>query len=54
MMGDIAEAMTDGTLCSDCGAYISEGDGFPRSCCACEQADDAERDAAEDRNRAKK
>lgn len=53
-MGDIAEAMIDGTFCSDCGAYIGEDVGFPRCCRACEQADDAERDAAEDRNRPKK
>ena len=31
-MGDIADAMLDGTLCECCGTYIGEGDGFPRYC----------------------
>lgn len=32
-MGEIAEMMLDGTLCSTCGSYVGRGDGFPRSCC---------------------
>jgi hypothetical protein len=31
-MGEIAEAMLDGTLCEACGTYIGEGDGFPGYC----------------------
>lgn len=40
-MGEIADAMLDGTLCVACGAYIEgEGDGIPRYCspqCAMDQ-----------------
>lgn len=52
-MGEIADDMIDGTCCQECGEYIGEDVGFPRSCRACERADDAERDAAEGRNRPK-
>lgn len=31
-MGEIADAMLDGTLCECCGTYIGEGDGFPQYC----------------------
>ena len=31
-MGEIAEAMLDGTFCAACGEYMGEGDGFPRYC----------------------
>lgn len=34
-MGEIADMMIDGTMCSDCGEYIGEGDGFPRQCSSC-------------------
>ena len=40
-MGDVADMMLDGTLCSGCGMYIDEdGDGIPRECnqCAAETA----------------
>lgn len=35
-MGDIAEAMLDGTLCEGCGVFIDDGPaaGFPRYCSA--------------------
>jgi hypothetical protein len=34
-MGEIADAMLDGTLCEGCGSYIEgEGSGFPRYCSA--------------------
>lgn len=35
-MGEIAEAMLDGTFCTVCGEFIGEGDGFARACAACE------------------
>lgn len=31
-MGEIADAMLDGTLCEGCGTYIGAGDGFPAYC----------------------
>ena len=35
-MGEIADMMLDGTLCSVCGVYIGEGDwGIPRTCGCC-------------------
>jgi len=34
-MGEIAEAMLDGTLCQSCGEYIGTGAGHPRSCGSC-------------------
>jgi len=41
-MGEIAEMMTDGTLCQQCGMYIGSGNGFPTTCRPCRLA---ERDA---------
>lgn len=35
-MGDISEMMLDGTLCSCCGTYVGEGEGFPVQCSDCE------------------
>ncbi len=35
-MGEIADMMIDGTLCEGCGAYLGEGDGYPRRCPSCE------------------
>lgn len=32
-MGEISEAMLDGTFCCDCGEYIGSENGFPTSCC---------------------
>lgn len=32
-MGEIAEAMLDGTLCRDCGEYIGDPVGYSVSCC---------------------
>lgn len=31
-MGEIAEAMLDGTLCEGCGTYIGDATGFPGYC----------------------
>lgn len=31
-MGEIAEAMLDGTLCSTCGVYVGDPVGFPQYC----------------------
>jgi hypothetical protein len=35
-MGEIADDITDGTFCYQCGEYLGEGDGYPRICPACE------------------
>lgn len=34
-MGDIAEAMLDGTLCNVCGAYLGDATGYPGTCPGC-------------------
>jgi len=35
-MGEIADAMLDGTLCSCCGTYLAdEGVGYPVTCAGC-------------------
>jgi hypothetical protein len=36
-MGDVADAILDGTLCEGCGGYIGDGDGYPRTCAACQR-----------------
>lgn len=41
-MGDISEMMLDGTLCSICGQYIGECEGFPVVCPACQEDDDSD------------
>lgn len=42
-MGDIADAMLDGTLCESCGVFIdSEPGGFPRKCHECRDADEGD------------
>ena len=35
-MGDIADAMLDGTLCTTCGVFIGEPVGCPKYCPGCE------------------
>lgn len=46
-MGDIAEMMLDGTLCSSCGEYLEEGEnidqvisGIPNDCYGCKDGDE--------------
>lgn len=34
-MGEIADAMLNGTFCQDCGEYIGSGNGYPASCGCC-------------------
>lgn len=34
-MGEIAEAMINGTLCEGCGKFIGVGSGYPRRCDGC-------------------
>ena len=34
-MGEISEMILDGTLCEQCGEYIGDEVGFPRSCYSC-------------------
>lgn len=42
-MGEIAEAMFDGMLCSVCGEYMGdEPNGFPSMCPGCEFQDEEE------------
>lgn len=36
-MGEIAEAMLDGTLCAGCGEYLGEEAGFPIYCEGCQR-----------------
>ena len=51
-MGEIADAMIDGTFCQECGDYLGEGPGFGRICSGChsdriaEKSDRVERDRA--------
>ena len=47
-MGDIAEAMLEGTLCCSCGSYLGLDCGFPVECSDCR------REAARARRRSKK
>lgn len=35
-MGDIADAMLDGTLCMQCGAFLDSEEEFAQMCTACE------------------
>lgn len=45
-MGDIAEMMLDGTMCSACGGFMGgAGNGYPVTCLAC-----AKEEAAEERD----
>lgn len=34
-MGEIAEMMLDGTLCSQCGEFLGEPEGYPLTCSSC-------------------
>ena len=34
-MGEIADAMLEGSMCQTCGEYLGEGEGFPRFCDGC-------------------
>ena len=34
-MGDIADMILEGILCEECGVYIGDGGGFPRTCDGC-------------------
>jgi len=36
-MGEIADAMLDGTLCSSCGDYLGGDEGFPVVCEVCKR-----------------
>ncbi|MDE2469662.1 MAG: hypothetical protein KGL35_13225 [Bradyrhizobium sp.] len=47
-MGEIADMMLDGTMCSRCGEFLhdgADGDGFPQLCGSCRREDRAERAA---------
>lgn len=34
-MGEIAEMMLDGTMCSSCGEYLGTDNGYPTQCAGC-------------------
>ena len=34
-MGEIAEAILDGILCEQCGEYMGDAVGYPRTCRGC-------------------
>ena len=34
-MGEMADYMINGDDCQECGEYLGEGDGYPRSCASC-------------------
>lgn len=36
-MGEIADMMLEGTLCTGCGKYLGDGDGYPEYCSSCEK-----------------
>jgi hypothetical protein len=41
-MGEIADAMLDGTMCSCCGEYLGGDEGYPVQCAGCRRAERAE------------
>lgn len=43
-MGDVADAMLDGTLCEGCGGFVGEPVGYPRRCDACSGEDKRRRE----------
>lgn len=55
-MGEIADMMLDGTLCSSCGEFIDSEDlGFPQQCFYCEKEEKAsEKKAKEEKEKKKK
>ena len=40
-MGDIADMMSDGTLCQLCGVYLGHHGGYPVSCEDCKEEENA-------------
>ena len=36
-MGDIADMMLDGTMCSSCGEFLGEDTGYPMMCHDCQK-----------------
>ena len=34
-MGDMTDGIMDGDFCQNCGCYMEDGQGFPRSCSDC-------------------
>lgn len=35
-MGDVVDAILEGTLCEVCGVYLEDAEGYPRKCWSCE------------------
>lgn len=46
-MGEVAEAMLDGTLCQKCGGHAGEPIGFPRDCNDCRRENNKRRGIAQ-------
>lgn len=42
-MGEVADSILDGDFCQECGEYMGEGDGYPRSCPACQRGNREQR-----------
>jgi len=40
-MGEMADYMINGDDCQICGAYMGEGDGYPRTCAGCDEGPEA-------------
>ncbi len=38
-MGEIAEMMLEGTLCQQCGEFMGDACGYPRTCQGCKRED---------------
>jgi hypothetical protein len=38
-VGEMADYMLNGDDCEECGEYLGEGDGFPRTCSSCRDED---------------
>jgi hypothetical protein len=47
MMGEYADYMLNGDDCQECGEYIGDGPGYPRSCAGCRAAARREKPASE-------
>ena len=44
-MGEIADMMLDGTMCSSCGEWLhggADGDGYPKMCRGCQKESNIE------------
>ena len=42
-MGDMADDIIDGIFCEQCGVYLGDAVGYPRTCSDCNDDEDEER-----------